>query len=658
MPSFISFRGRRYYDPSVVIDVNNNLITPSAGEKSLCVVGNFPVLPKGVTHTFGPSQQFEVSDLYPKENQLLDYNKIFKNSIRDEFSSASRLTFVNAGANAGATHTLAMQGGGGYVLTAKKFGLKGNDIQIRIEGPSTPVTDANNDTLDVLGNKYRIIIKEPGFDVISRDVGYASQLSITYTDNDAQEGRFCKVEILPISNIQNIRVSKFDDQADNALIEAVITAAAAVAAKTAEIVALDANDDGTPDDPADQAALNVLIAARVALNTTLTTATTARDAAIDVTTRPLSEFPAMDDLATFISGLDDRLQAQPLNFDVAPEHLDNVSLNFADVANAPVTHTLHAHSFAVSDNLKSLDIPFTIALDAANGFKEFVEATDSLDPANLADRIFSQFSGGTFTDATVLNYREVLLSLNDKDFTTVAVLDTRRSVHKEVEVYNQNSLDNLRERNYYLPAAADQTIAQIYSDYVLPLNNSRFSVVGQKIDYKGADGVTTIRGTTSDFAFLAMCLQGALPVAQAATLYEPNIVQVYQAWNRERDVGDMIKNGIYGIGKDLKIARSITTHVKNNLTSEVEVSARESVDTTARELRKSLHAKLGAQILTSTSGQLSKLVNDALTSYVEAQFIKGYRNVSVSITDDTAFISFDLEIVKPLNFISVNINLI
>ena len=58
MPSFISFRGRRYYDPSVVIDVNNNLITPSAGEKSLCVVGNFPVLPKGVTHTFGPSYHF------------------------------------------------------------------------------------------------------------------------------------------------------------------------------------------------------------------------------------------------------------------------------------------------------------------------------------------------------------------------------------------------------------------------------------------------------------------------------------------------------------------------------------------------------------------------------------------------------------------------
>lgn len=672
MPSFISFRGRRYYDPSVVIDVNNNLITPAPGEKSLCVVGNFPVLPKGVSHTFGPSQQYEVSDLYPKEKQLLDYDKLFKNSIAEEFSSASRITFINAGANTPGEATLAFQGGGGWTLQSKKYGVKGNDPQVRIEGPSTPANDPANDTLDELGNKYRVIIKEPGFDTITREAGFPNQLRITYTDDNAQEGRFCKVEIVPIASVQNIRISKFDDEADNALIQAVIDASAAVVAKEGEIaandaaiLAIDANDDGTAEDGANQGALDALLITRttlagelVVLQAAETAAIAARDAAVDVVSRPLTDFPAMDDLATYITGLDDRLEAQALNFDVEPQHLDNASLDFPDVANAPVSHVIHANTYAVYSRLQSLDIPFTIVLDAASGFKPFVEAADHLDPANLNDRIFQPFAGGAFTEATVLDYREVLTGVEDKDFTTMAVLDTRRSVHKEVETYNQRSLDNLKERNYYLPAAADMSISDIYSTYVLPLNNSRFSVVGQKIDWVGADGVSVNRGTTSDFAYLAMCMQGAVPTAQATTLYEPNIKDVYQAWNRERDSGDMIKNGIFGIGKDLKIARSITTHVKNNLTSECEVSARESVDTCTREIRKALTVKLGSQILKSSANQLKKLVKDQLELYVNSQIIMDFRNVEVSIEDDTAYISFDIAIIKPLNFISVSINVL
>jgi hypothetical protein len=670
MPSFISFRGRRYYEPSVVVDVNNNLITPEAGQKSLCVVGDFPELPKGVTHTFGPSQQFEASDLYPRVKKIRNYDKIFKNSIVDSNASASSLTFVNVGVNTPGEQTIvdAAGGGGSWTLKSKYYGVAGNDIQIRLEDPDTPAADPLNQELSVTANKYKMIIRNNGFEDVIKRAGFPDQLKITYTDDNAQEGRFCKIEILPLSSVQSIRVSKFDDDSDNALIQAVIdkeaeitAKEAEIAAKTVEILVLDADDDGTAENGANQAALDILIAERVTLNSELTTlqgeltvAETARDAAIDVITRPLSDFAKNTDLAAWITGLDDRLLAEWLNEDAAPEFLDNGTFDFADVANAAVSHTLHAHTYAMYLKLQDIDVPFTVELDALRGYFALDAASDNLDGANP---IFQRFAGGTQAAGTAADYLEVLELLEDKDFTTMCVQSTQASIHQFVKNFSERSLDLHKERNYILPAAADLQIADIFSTYVRPLNSPRFSIVGQKIDYTGYDGAE-VRGDTKDMAFLMMCIQGAVAIAKPLTLMAPNITNVYQEWNRERDNDNVIKAGILAIGKDLKIARSITTWQTDNLTEKVEMSALESVDTTVRELRKVVYGTLGEKILTSTKNNLKKLVIDTLGGFQADGYFKEFKNVVVSIEDDTSFVSFDLAVAKPHNFSYITINLI
>ena len=87
------------------------------------------------------------------------------------------------------------------------------------------------------------------------------------------------------------------------------------------------------------------------------------------------------------------------------------------------------------------------------------------------------------------------------------------------------------------------------------------------------------------------------------------------------------------------------------------MSARESILGAARFLRSHLTAELGSKILTSTQGRIITLVNARCTRLKNEGIIKNYRNVEVEIVDDTAFITLDLAVVKPLNFVRFTFNI-
>lgn len=183
MPSFINYKGNRVYQPSVLVDVNNNLISPSAlGGKALLVVGDFPILQKGVPHTFTSTGGLELADVYPKDVKLRNIDKIWKNSIKDSSAVSESITYLNARPNTQATHIIKDEASGVVnliTLKANDWGDVANDIQINIKGP------AQVQELSADGNYYRLTVRRPGEDDAIYDRGYPKQIKVTGVDGGA-----------------------------------------------------------------------------------------------------------------------------------------------------------------------------------------------------------------------------------------------------------------------------------------------------------------------------------------------------------------------------------------------------------------------------------------------------------------------------------------
>ena len=245
----------------------------------------------------------------------------------------------------------------------------------------------------------------------------------------------------------------------------------------------------------------------------------------------------------------------------------------------------------------------------------------------------------------------------DQDFLTITCLSDDIDVHLALKAHIDDCITSSRFRNGWVGTPAAQDIATISGLYVNLLNSPHISVVGQSISIdKG--GLIDPKWT----ALFMMCMQGALPAGEPLTRKIPNIISTSEVWNRDRktDIEEAIKKGIVVIHKDVtdefRVARSITTYKKDNLSVNCEVSARESANICVLDLQKFLLNQVGSKILLSSKNRLESLANQRLIEQRNLGFIKDFRNVVVTINADTANISFDLAVVEPLNFIKITAN--
>ena len=180
MPSFVNYKGNRVYQPSVLVDVNNNLISPEAlGGKALLVVGDFPILQQNKPHTFTSIGGLELADVYPKDVTLRNIDKIWKSALKDSSAVAESITYLNARPTTAASHSIVDEATSGVSLVELKsvnFGDLGNDYQYNIQGPSE---DAS---LNVDGNFYKFTFRQPGEDDVEIKRGYPKQIKVTGTN--------------------------------------------------------------------------------------------------------------------------------------------------------------------------------------------------------------------------------------------------------------------------------------------------------------------------------------------------------------------------------------------------------------------------------------------------------------------------------------------
>ncbi len=258
------------------------------------------------------------------------------------------------------------------------------------------------------------------------------------------------------------------------------------------------------------------------------------------------------------------------------------------------------------------------------------------------------------TAPTASNYEAALAECVSEDFLTITCLDDDSDIAVKLKNHLDECVSQAEWRNGWIGAAADLSLSDIYATYVLPNQSPLLSVVGQGMTFNGEIY------TPKYLAFLMMCMQGTLPGAQPQTNLVPNISTTTQSWARDKDsvIENAISKGItvitaQGPLRKLRVARSITTYFEDNLSVNCEVSARESVNLCLKDLQKYLYNQIGSRISTGTVSNVRALTERRLEVQRLAGIIKNYANVDVIVNGDTAFVTFDLAVTEPLNFIKI-----
>lgn len=596
MPSFVQFRGRRIYQPSVLVDVNNNLISPDAlGGKSLCVIGDFPQMKPNVTHTFSSSTGLEVSDVFPHFRDIRDVDKIWKSSIAGNSAVAEKLTFVNVNQSVAskldansvdldAGNNLARFPDAAYAqleFLSNYYGTYGNRIQLKLDDDQSLAAE-----LDVNSElAFRLTIKEPGFADVEVDVGYPDQLQL----------KMAATHCLVI----------YEDTADNKV--------------------------------------KCHFATQAASDTPIGDITILEDVASNKALMGLLEVIAAANSLDFTN--------ESFNFDASPKFLDLGVYNGAGILGGDAAARVTAHTKALIDAINNDD---TLPISCTS---------KTTGHAPLASFAVAALAGGT-QEASVQESKitEVLPSLENKDFTSMCVQSSTAGTHDQIKLHLTAAEIAGRERNAWLPSSASQSIAQISANYVKRQSSALISYFGQGISYEDYQG--NVRSETDPFwgALVMMCMQGALPAAEALTRKRPGILNTVESWDRERDVNAAIKAGVVVVGlganNQLRVERSITSYRDDNESYNCEVSARESINTCVRELRSFLEGQLGSRITSATKDNLKSLAERRLKTIEDAGIIFGAKNINVRVANDTAFIDFDVAIVEPLNFIRITANLV
>jgi len=617
MPSSIINNGGTFFRPgiysSIVIDNVGNV---ELGAKNVAVVGAFPELKPNDAKSYKVKRGFSIKDLVPGASRLLnDLEEIWKNTIppalAQNTSSSTSLTYINAQQSTQATKGHFVGTAYRDIGTDQQIGIFKSKIWGRKGNQTTISIDKTGSAIDFKGSALGLSQVTLSYDTRFNDI-------MTLTNKSGQE--------LAI-RIKDRKLSVCKSDSLSGTPKAVI----------AEVLLEEYETIGSLFD--------ALIATGL-FGTGLETDGTASQAKFfGLLPKELDELRGSINLAT--DDKYDDAQSELNDLGVVDADLDN----FSRIENNG-TITLTACTQGIIDliNVQGADVlPYEYLI---------INENRRVPVANQIELTNSIFAGGEDGDVPdVADYTLALSSAVDKDILIITCLTTDVNVHIALKDHIDECITNSRFRNAWVGAQDSSTLNTISGLYVNLLNSPYMSVVGQNIELSKNRVVSP-----AFLAFFMACMQGALPVAEPLTRKIPNIIDTSEIWNRDEkdDIEDAIRKGIVVIHKDInddfRIARSITTWKKDNLSVNCEVNARESASYCVLDLQKFLLSQIGSKILVSSKGKIESLTNSRLIAQRDLGFIKDFRNVKVTVVADTAQIEFDLAVVEPLNFIKITAN--
>lgn len=372
--------------------------------------------------------------------------------------------------------------------------------------------------------------------------------------------------------------------------------------------------------------------------------------------------PGDTDFATFPSSANTLI--------VEPKNLDELMASGSDAdptetaQNGKITLTAFTQGIIDAINVLGAEsLPFTAEIVSENKRVPHGSITAIALPGNgVPDQKISALgvspvagSDGTAPDDD--DYAAALTACKDENFQIITCLDDTVAVLLKLKTHLDECESLAKYRNAWFGAAQDSSLSSIYSSYILQAKSPYISIVGQ--------GFKSNLGSFPEpkyLAFLLMCMQGDLPAATPLNNKLLNVVETYQAWDRDRSevIEDAINKSITVISKsgavftgDTKVVRALTTFRANNVSVNTEVSARESLSTCLTDLQNFLTLQIGETINSSKLSLIESLASKRLDFQKTSNIIKDFRNVKSRLSGDTIFIDFDLAVANPLNFIKL-----
>lgn len=266
-------------------------------------------------------------------------------------------------------------------------------------------------------------------------------------------------------------------------------------------------------------------------------------------------------------------------------------------------------------------------------------------------------TGGTENPGSA-SYADALEAIEQSDIQIVALESDSVADHKALVTHCKNAAAKGFERNGYVAAPSETTLANLLANFTGQINSRHVALVAQKPTIVDSAG----KSEAKDEWYLAVILAGmqaGSDIATPLTRKRPAVSKTSESWVPNRDAATAIKNGVIQLSSDnigLFVERSVTTYLTDDNPIYSEVSANESVNSSVRDLRSLLNSKIGTAVTGATAKQLTGLVEDRLTQQVRALIIKGFRNVVLEDLGDTIRINYEVAATEPLNFISITAN--
>jgi hypothetical protein len=310
---------------------------------------------------------------------------------------------------------------------------------------------------------------------------------------------------------------------------------------------------------------------------------------------------------------------------------------------------------------------FIEKLNDESGFieAERVSGADEV-PANTANPVF--LTGGVEGTTTITQWQAAFELLRRRRVNIIVPLTRDPAIHALALTHLVERAGRLKsEANGYVGIATSdgegETFANIKSQ-IQALGTRHLSALVEECERFHPDTGEATFFPPYIYAVIAAGMQAGSPIAEPLTHKRPLVTDTRNdsSWSVENDVetmidiGAMVSEKIDGLG--IRFVRSITTHLADDNLVFSEMSANESINTAAFELRRALEVKIGRRALVGSVTILKGLANDVLSRMIDDQIIFGYRALQVEQVGDVFPVSVEIAPVVPINFVNVTIHVV
>jgi len=266
----------------------------------------------------------------------------------------------------------------------------------------------------------------------------------------------------------------------------------------------------------------------------------------------------------------------------------------------------------------------------------------------------SLLSGGAVSAVSLSDWTDALTTIESADLQIIVAWSDAADVHAEVATHLRAAALAGRERNAWVGSSANESLSAL-NTRAKALNNRNIALVGQQVRLTAPTGEAVTR-PPQWLALMLAGMQAGSPIATPLTRKAPNVLDVFGAWDADRDAAQAIRSGVTTLSRGplgWRVERSVTTWLRDDNPIYSEVSANESVNTSVRDLRAGLDGFIGEPNRSLTANRIKSIVEARLNRQVLDGVIKNFRNVVLEDLGDTLRVNYEVAAVEPLNFISV-----